>query len=188
MLTVAPVTPDRWPDLAELFGPNGAYANCWCMWWRVSSAAFDAGVRGGNEAAMKGLVADAAEPGLLAYDASGRAVGWVSVADRAEFGRVLRSPVIKPVDDRPAWAVVCFYIPRANRGQGIGHALLEGAMDHARDRGAALIEGYPVDPAGRAYKAADAYTGTVGMFEKAGFTEVIRRKPDGRAVMRRELR
>ena len=185
MLDIVPVTPERWPDMADLFGSNGAYANCWCMWWRVPAAVFDAGVKGGNRAAMERLVADGAEPGLLAYDGDrGQAVGWVSVADRAEFGRVLRSPVLKPVDDQPAWSVVCFFIPRRERGRGVGHALLAGAVEHARARGAALVEGYPESSA----KAdSSMYTGTVGMFERAGFVEAARRKPGGRVVMRLEL-
>ena len=153
----------------------------------MPAKAFDEGVKGGNQAAMQALVEDGQEPGLLALDDNGRPVGWVSVAPRPEFGRVERSPVLKPVDDRPAWAVVCFYIPRANRGQGVGHALLAGAVEHCRARGAELVEGYPVDPSRKTFDTAGLYTGTVGMFERAGFREVARRKPDSRVVMRLEL-
>src|SRR2546430_2424405 len=32
---IHPATARRWPDLEKLFGPNGAYSNCWCMWWRL---------------------------------------------------------------------------------------------------------------------------------------------------------
>lgn len=182
---IEPVTPDRWDDLVELFGDNGAYANCWCIWWRVSAAAFD---RMDKRPAMAALVADGAEPGLLAYADGGRPVGWVSVAPREEFGRVLRSPILKPVDDDgPVWSVVCFYIPRAGRGQGVGHALLGGAVDHARTRGASIVEGYPVDPGRKSYDAAGVYTGTVPMFEKAGFVEVVRRRPDSRVIMRKAV-
>ena len=187
MTSVVPVAPDRWPLLKSLFGPNGAYANCWCMWWRLPAKAFDAGVTGGNQAAMQALVEDGREPGLLAVDDSGAPMGWVSVAPRGEFGRVERSPVLKPVDDRPAWSVVCFYIPRSQRGQGVGQALLAGAVEHCRNRGASLVEGYPVDPSRKSFNAAGLYTGTVGMFSKAGFTEVARRKPDGRVIMRLKL-
>jgi hypothetical protein len=51
---VRPVTADRWPDLLDLFGPNGGYANCWCMWWRVPNREFE-GRR--NRAALDRLVA-----------------------------------------------------------------------------------------------------------------------------------
>ncbi len=39
-LRVYPATPKRWRDLEKLFGPRGASAGCWCMWWRVKRANF----------------------------------------------------------------------------------------------------------------------------------------------------
>ena len=27
--------PELWQSLERLFGPNGACAGCWCMWWRA---------------------------------------------------------------------------------------------------------------------------------------------------------
>jgi hypothetical protein len=116
------VTPDRWDDLVALFGENGAYANCWCMWWRKSGAEFSRGVRNrgaGNRRAMNRLVQDGRVPGLLAYR-EGRPVGWVSVAPREEFGRIQRSPTLKPVDDKPVWSIVCFFMHRGEREKGVG--------------------------------------------------------------------
>src|ERR1700732_3862279 len=34
-LSVYPLTPDHWDDFEVLFGPRGACAGCWCMWWRL---------------------------------------------------------------------------------------------------------------------------------------------------------
>lgn len=31
-MRIEPVTADRWDDLEPLFGPNGAYSDCWCAW------------------------------------------------------------------------------------------------------------------------------------------------------------
>ncbi|HEV8682136.1 MAG TPA: GNAT family N-acetyltransferase [Actinomycetota bacterium] len=187
-LEIRPVTAGRWDDLVELFGERGAYANCWCMWWRVSGSDFDRGIRkrgGGNRRALKGLVAEGRVPGLLAYR-NGRPVGWVSVAPREEFGRLQRSPTLKPLDDQPVWSIVCFFMDRGERGQGVGTALLEAAVRHAAERGATIVEGYPVDPADRPISNADAYTGVVSMFRRAGFREVARR--GSRPIMRRKLR
>lgn len=185
---VVPVTPDRWEDLVALFGPNGAYAGCWCLWWRQTSREHDAGHGDPNREAMRGLVTDGREPGLLAYDDSGP-VGWVSVAPRPEFGRVLRSPLFRPADpddpdDRTVWSVVCFYVPRTQRGRGLTAALLDGAVAHAVDRGASALEGYPVVP-GRA-RSADLFPGVPSVFERAGFTEVAAPSPT-RRIVRREL-
>jgi GNAT superfamily N-acetyltransferase len=187
-LEVRPVRSGDWDDLVRLFGDNGAYANCWCMWWRVTSTEFDQGVKAkgaGNRAAMKALVDDGAVPGLIAWRGD-EPVGWISVAPRSEFGRIERSPVLKGVDDEPAWAVVCFYIPRRERGAGVATALLDAALRWVREQGGRLVEGYPT-PAH--YEGAAAlWTGTESMFAKAGFTEVARRQPKSRSIWRRRLR
>ena len=182
------MTPDRWDDLVALFGENGAYANCWCMWWRTTASAFDEGIKDrgrGNRAAMKALVKEGRVPGLLAYR-DDKPVGWISVAPRAEFGRVERSPILKPVDDEPAWAVVCFYIDKRHRGEGVGTALLDAAVAHVAENGGRLVEGYPIHPDDRT-TSASAYTGVVSMFEGAGFEQVARRKPTSRSIWRKRV-
>ena len=183
-IDVQPVTAGRWADLERLFGPRGVYG-CWCMWFRLSGREFERRSGAGNKRAMKGLVEEDRIPGLLAY-MDGEPVGWVSVAPREEFGRIERSPKLARVDDAPVWSIVCFYMARGRRGQGIGSALLEAAVDHAASRGATIVEGYPLDPAVRKVTNAEAYHGLVPMFEAAGFTEVARR--GGRPIMRRRVR
>lgn len=176
-LVVRPVTAERWPDLVDLFGPNGAYANCWCTWWRRSAKDFDAGCRqrgAANRTLLQQLVHDEGEPGLLAYDGE-RAVGWVSVAPLTEFPRVLRSPTLKPgPDDDPSriWSINCFVVRRDARGAGVASTLLTEAMRYASVHGARVVEGYPVDTATSKMSAADLYTGTLAMFESAGFRSV----------------
>jgi GNAT superfamily N-acetyltransferase len=179
------VTSDRWADVAELFGDNGAYSGCWCMWWRVTSSVFSAENGAGLRARCESLVEEGREPGLLAY-LDDRPVGWVAVAPRSKYGRMQRSPKLKPVDDLPVWMISCFYIDRTHRGQGVAKALLAAAVAHARDRGAAAIEGVPIDTRGAVRASADVYTGSLAMFEAAGFTEIARR--GGRPIVRRRLR
>jgi hypothetical protein len=67
----------------------------------------------------------------------------------------------------------------------VAEALLAAAVEHAASRGATVVEGYPIDTAGGRRAGADLFTGTVGMFERAGFTEVARR--GGRPVVRRDV-
>ena len=73
-LTFAPVTAERWNDLADLFGPNGAYSNCWCTWWIFTGREFDQATPTERRLVLHTLVAEGARPGILAYDA-GRPVG-----------------------------------------------------------------------------------------------------------------
>ncbi len=191
-LEVHPVTSDRWQELAALFGPSGAFSNCWCTWWRQTSGEFSRGIEEhgpGNRDLMHSLVEAGSEPGLLAYR-DGRPVGWVSVAPRPQYGRVLRSrrmgPPPEEAGDEQVWSVVCFWIPRAERGNGVATALLNAAMERARARGATALEAYPVDAAGGRRQAATLFTGTLSMFTRAGFHEVDR--PRGvQLVVRRSL-
>jgi GNAT superfamily N-acetyltransferase len=192
MLEVRPVTADRWEELAELFGPSGAFSNCWCTWWRQTSAEFSAGIQdhgAENISLMHSIVEAGSEPGLLGYH-DGKPVGWVSVAPRPQYGLILRSRRIGPPEDEAAddrvWSVVCFWIPRPERGKGVANDLLKAAVVHARDRGAKMLEAYPVDTAGGRHPAANLFTGTLAMFRRAGFQEVGR--PRGsQLVVRREL-
>ncbi len=189
-LVAHPLTPDRWADLERLFGPNGAYSNCWCAFQRVSGREFSAGCadRGaGNRALLRALTDEGRRPGLIGY-VDGEPVGWVSVGPRTEFGRILRSPIarLSPEEkmDGSVWSVVCFFIPRGRRGHGIGQALLAEAVRHARAGGARLLEGYPVDTAGQRVQSSSAYTGTVELFRRAGFRRRrARGQMGGRAVM-----
>lgn len=189
---IHPVTADRWEDLAAFFGPSGAFSHCWCTWWRQTSADFSRGVEeegAANRSLMHEVVEAGSEPGLLAYR-DGTPVGWISVAPRPQYGRILRSRRIGPQPDEAAdervWSVVCFWIPRAERGKGVANELLKGAIEHAKERGAKQLEAYPVDTASGRQPAGNLFTGTLAMFQRAGFHEVD--QPRGsQLVMRRGL-
>jgi GNAT superfamily N-acetyltransferase len=180
------LTPSRWDDLVELFGERGAYGGCWCMFFRMPQSEFGEGARNkgrGNRRAFKELVDRRKIPGLLAY-VDGRPVGWCSVAPRSQFGRVERSSTTKPVDDEDGvWSIVCFYIDRRHRGRGVGSALLSAAVEHARKKGARIVEGYPIDSSVRKVPNSEGYYGLLSMFEAAGFEEVARRT-QSRPLMR----
>jgi GNAT superfamily N-acetyltransferase len=184
-VSVVPVTPDRWDELVAFFGPHGAYSNCWCAWFRVRAKDYDNGP--GNRRVLRRLTRDGAVPGLLAYDGNDP-VGWVSIAPREQFERILRSRVIGPADpdETGIWSLVCFWMPLRQRGAGIGTGLLAGAVDYARAHGAAAVEAYPVDTAGERRPSADLFTGTVEMFRKAGFT-ITAHPASGRPLARLRL-
>jgi len=193
-IVVKPATRERWPELETFFGPQGAYSNCWCAFFRVTSKQFEAGCRDHgtqNRELLRRLTLDGAVPGLLAYQED-QPVGWVSVAPREQFVRVqnsrlLRAPAAEAEADARdrVWSVVCFWTPRQHRGQGIADKLLRGALDHAYANGATAVEGYPVDVSRKWVGASGIYHGTVGQFERAGFA-LVRRPSDSRAVMRHE--
>ncbi len=140
----------------------------------------------GNRQALRALVDEGRRPGLVAYR-DGTPVGWVSVAPRAEYSRLDRSPVSKPVDDLPVWSLVCLYVGGEHRGTGVARELVRGALEFARKAGARTVEAYPVDDTMGPVPADDAYHGLVSLLAAEGFAEVARRTPK-RPVMRRDLR
>jgi GNAT superfamily N-acetyltransferase len=166
-------------DLAALFDEGGDPKWCWCSFFRVRSLDFAtqtaATNRGVLERAVGETAAEGRAPGLVAYR-DGRAIGWVSLGPRDDYARLQHSRVLAPLDDRPVWSIVCFVVSRRARGQGVAAALLDAAIAYATEHGATLLEAYPVDAEGRRVPAAHAYKGTVGMFERAGFDVVERRR------------
>ena len=185
-IRVAPATPDRWDDLEQLFGPRGACAGCWCMWWRLRRAEWRQGKGDGNRRALRALVRSGEPPGLIAYSGK-EPVGWIAVAPRAAYPGLDRSRTLKPVDERPVWSVTCFFTARGHRRRGVTVKLLEAAATHAREHGAECLEGYPVEPKKDSVPDVWVFTGLAGAFRKAGFVEVARRS-ETRPIMRRELR
>jgi GNAT superfamily N-acetyltransferase len=107
-------------------------------------------------------------PGVLAYDGD-VVVGWAAVAPRADT-TFARNRKIPHVDELDVWSVWCIRVRPGHRKAGISHDLLSGAVEYARERGAAAIEGYPVDNRGEKVDATMAYVGTRALFERAGFT------------------
>lgn len=184
-ITYHPLTPDRWPDLETLFGPRGACAGCWDMWFRVKRKDFESMQGEDNRQAFQQIVEAGIVPGLLAYD-QGEPVGWVAVQPREAYPVLGRSPVLKPIDDQPVWSVTCFFVAKPYRRGGFTSGLLRAAVEWAAAQGARIVESYPIEP--RSENAPDFYvfTGFVSTFKEAGFAEVARRSPT-RPIMRYTL-
>lgn len=181
-LDVHPVTPDRWGDLETLFGQHGAYGGCWCMWWRLTRSQFSKNGGEGNKKAMKALVDSGQVPGLLAYD-GGHPIAWCSVGPRETYPALERSRTLKRVDGQPAWSIVCFFVAKPFRRQGLMPQLLAAAVGYAAQNGARIVEGYPVEPKESGLRGYEGYMGVVSAYRRAGFVEVLRRS-ESQPIMR----
>jgi ribosomal protein S18 acetylase RimI-like enzyme len=188
-LSIEPLTPDRWGDLVDLFARPGLSVarGCYCMYYRRSGPhRKPPGMTysESNKRQLKALVDRGVVTGLLGYRKQ-RAIGWVSLGPREDYAKLERSPVMKAVDDRPVWSIICFVVDPKERRAGVAEAMLAGALAWARGNGVDLIEAYPCDKAARS--ADDSmWFGAKRMFDRAGFEVVARRKPS-RPVMRKKL-
>jgi len=183
--TFHPLTANYWSDFEALFGRRGACGGCWCMWWRIKRSDFEQLKGNGNRLALQQIVASGEVPGLLAYNSAtgGPPIGWCSVAPRQAFPALERSRILKRVDDQPVWSVVCFFIAKTYRRQGLTVSLLRAAVEYARQQGARIVEGYPEDPKKAEIPAPFAFTGLASAFLQAGFVEILRRS-ETRPIMR----
>ncbi|MBN2134272.1 MAG: GNAT family N-acetyltransferase [Acidobacteria bacterium] len=175
-LTFKPVTPERWNDFEELFGERGACGGCWCMYWRERSKEFQANKGSGNREAMKRIILDGKEPGIIAYDGK-KPIGWCSIAPREEFTYFERTRKFKPLDDRPAWVISCLFLLKDYRGKNLSTELIKAAVEFAAGKGAEIVEGYPNDIPGKTYPPPSVWTGMFSSFIDAGFKEAARPSP-----------
>jgi GNAT superfamily N-acetyltransferase len=177
-IAVYPATAERWPDVEQLFGPRGAYAGCWCMFWRLDRKAFKALKGDGTKAVLQEMTCENKVPGFLAYQ-DGRAVGWCSAGPRENYAALENSRILQRVDDQPVWSVVCFFVDKAGRGRGVMNALLRGVVNYAGQQDSRIVEGYPIDMqhpklAGQKLASYAGYMGIASVYRDVGFVEVGR--------------
>jgi len=185
-IDIQPLTPDRLSDLATLFDQGGDPKWFWCTWFRFRGRDFTNSTGAQNRAdfeAAATVLAPERAPGLVAYQ-DGTVVGWTSLGPREDFDRLAHARVLGRLDDVPVWSIVCFVVDRQMRGQGIGRALLDAAIDYAREHGATTLEAYPVDTEARRITSANAAGGTLRMFLAAGFEVAAWRQANARTTPR----
>lgn len=181
---VVPATAERWPQVGRAFGPREKNADsCWCQRFRRHQEP-------DNRAALRREIYEADLPiGLLAL-LDDDVVGWTRVVPRSTLPAITEHRTLTRIlgEDPDAWWVSCFVVRREHRGSGIGVTLLEAAVDWATQHRASILDGHPVDTdrLTSAPSPSAVFTGTLAMFQRAGFAEIGRTYPT-RPVMRRDL-
>lgn len=188
-IDVQPAT--EFDDVATLVGPKKPTSNvCFCLSYRIGSKENNE-LRGPARAdRVRELCRQDPPPGVIAY-LDDEPVGWAALQPRRDtsFATNRRIP---HVDDVDVWSLWCIRVRPGHRKRGISHALVEGAVAYARERGAPAVESYPVDNRGERVDLTMAYVGTKSLFEKAGFSQVSETRSvlNGfpRVLMRLDLR
>jgi hypothetical protein len=165
-LTFHDVDQDRWPDFERLFESRGAPKSCWCMVWRARGEETRRIKGGDRKLAIERRVRGGVPIGLLGY-LDRVPVAWCSVAPRASY-RPLGGPALPSEREDEIWSLVCFFIKRELRGEGMTAELIQVAAAHARSKGARILEAYPVLPGSPSYR----FMGFVTTFERAGFRHI----------------
>ncbi|HTT26699.1 MAG TPA: GNAT family N-acetyltransferase [Thermoplasmata archaeon] len=148
---------------------NGIFGGCWCIAFHLGP---DEGKQGAKayramkHARVKAGTAHAA----MVFD--GRdAIGWCQFGSPAELPNIRsRKEYEKGVERPPDWRITCFFIDRERRGNGVAQVALRAALEEISRLGGGTVEAYPEDYTGERTSSSFLCSGTLGMFEQAGFS------------------
>ncbi|WP_105567465.1 GNAT family N-acetyltransferase [Microbacterium halophytorum] len=176
-ITMTPATAREWNDLQAALTGGGDGRTCQCAWVMMRSAEYRAASVDARREALRRETEAPLPPGILAYR-DGEPAGWVRVGPRTAHLRFERTRVAaaspEPKDDPSVWVVSCFSIRSEHRRRGVSAALLDAAVAFAREHGARVIEGYPLDNTQQKPSSNALFVGALTTFLDAGFTELAR--------------
>jgi len=171
-LTSKPLTPDTWPDFAKLVEKhNGIFGGCWCIAFHLEPGE---GKRGAAayRAMKEQRVREGRAHAALVFDGPA-AVGWCQFGPPGELPNIRSKKAYEAGLERlPDWRITCFFIDRERRGTGIATTALREALRYIAQLGGGTVEAYPEDYTGERTSSSFLCSGTLGMFEKAGFRRV----------------
>jgi len=154
-----PVTKERWSDFEKLFESKIAPHNCWCTAWRKVEKKETKPTKKEKKASIELNICKNVPIGIIAYS-NNEPMAWCSVAPRETYRKLGGDETINNV-----WSLVCFFVKRSFRGNGITKLLLAEAINYAINNGAKYIEAYPVESDSPSYR----FMGFLQTFENADF-------------------
>ena len=168
-LTSKPLSPDTWPAFARLVEKhNGIFGGCWCISFHLEpgeNKRWAGKYRDLKETRVREGRAHAA----LVFDGS-EVVGWCQYGPTAELPNIRSmKEYAKGLRRLPDWRITCFFIDRERRGEGIASLALQEALRYIGRAGGGTVEAYPEDYGGERTSNSFLCSGTLRMFEKAGF-------------------
>ncbi|MEI3843910.1 MULTISPECIES: GNAT family N-acetyltransferase [unclassified Microbacterium] len=179
-ITTALATPAQWEDVQSALSGGGDGRSCQCIWPMISNKEWESTTVETRRDMLRAEL-EGPPPGIVAY-VDDEAAGWIRIGPRPAQQRLGRTRAIKAataesLDDESVWAVSCFSVRREFRGMGINRVLLDAAVIYAREAGARVIEGYPIDTSGGNVHSNDLFHGALSTFLAAGFSATGELKP-----------
>jgi len=167
---------------------NGIFGGCWCI-------SFHLDPEGGKVPSKKyrsmkeERVRNGKAHAALVFDGH-YAVGWCQFGPTEELPNIRsRRAYEEQARELPDWRITCFFVDRERRGNGIATLALREALKMIAQLGGGTVEAYPEDYTGQNVSSSFLCSGTLGMFEKAGFRKtrkiamhrwvVVKRVPRG---------
>lgn len=174
-LEVKDFSAGTWRDFEALFGKyGGVRGGCWCVYHRCTSAQFSQFTREERRELQKDLVRQGHGCGLLVYEA-GTPVSWCQFGPAEDFPGYDRGRAYRKLDfgtdELPQWRIACLFVDRHRRREGLAKFALSSALERIRRRGGGVVEAFPLVAPG---SGRPPYTGSVEMYQREGFAEVVR--------------
>ncbi len=168
-LTSKPLSSHTWPAFARLVEKHGGiFGGCWCISFHLEAGE---GKRGAAayRAMKEARVREGRAHAALVFDGP-NAIGWCQFGPTAELPNIRsKKSYEKGLRKLPDWRITCFFIDRERRGEGIATLALHEALRSIAQLGGGTVEGYPEDYTDERTSSSFLCSGTLGMFEKAGF-------------------
>ena len=178
-LTSKPLSASTWPSFAQLVEKhNGIFGGCWCISFHLEPGENKEWAGRYRDLKLARLREGRAHAALVF---AGRdAVGWCQFGPTSELPNIRsKKEYDEGLGKLPDWRITCFFIDRERRGEGIAKFALHEALRYIGESGGGTVEAYPEDYTGERTSNSFLCSGTLRMFERAGF------KKDRKIAMRR---
>lgn len=190
-IRVVPGAEAGWEAVETVLMTDASTRNCWCQFHVLENRVQRETTRDSRRELLREQIVTLDPPRGLVALAGDEPVGWCGVEPRTRLRHVLASRLVTrhsryDPDDPDVWAIYCILVPSPLRRLGIATTLLSRAIEHARNRRARAIEGYPIDTSVRDGRLPPGFsTGTLAMFEREGF-HPLAALPSGRTLVYRD--
>lgn len=168
-LTSSPLSSQTWPAFARLVEKHGGiFGGCWCISFHLEPGE---GKRGAAayRAMKEARVREGRAHAAFVFDGPS-AVGWCQFGPTTELPNIRsKKSYEQGLGKLPDWRITCFFIDRERRGEGIATVALREALREIGRLGGGTVEAYPEDFAGQRTSNSFLCSGTLGVFERAGF-------------------
>ena len=128
---------------------------------------FDSKAYAENRRAKRELVRDGNAHGTIVF-CGAEPVAWCQFGPREELQRIDRKRGYNPTSPE-AWRITCLFVSRGHRRLGFADLAVRKSLATMKRLGAKSVEGYPIE--GK-LAASFLWSGTPGLFERAGFVRV----------------